>query len=148
MLKTVENGCGIWVDPPCFFQNSHIFPFFGGATSLKVLWHLILALCLLRRNALLFTHIKQYKQYGWITWQGNKHAFLKHKHEGGHEIFHYWFKLQPNHRMAPIGNVGKDVNIRRHWDLNNSLFHCVHSQFPSLSWAHNILLQQVDQAHL
>ena len=29
MLKTVKNGCGIRVDPPLFFQNSHIFPFFS-----------------------------------------------------------------------------------------------------------------------
>ena len=33
---------------------------------LEMLQHLILALRLLRRNASLFTHIKQ---YGWITWQ-------------------------------------------------------------------------------
>ena len=30
MLKTVKkNGSGIRVDPPMFFQNSHIFPFFS-----------------------------------------------------------------------------------------------------------------------
>ena len=28
LLKTVKNGSGIRVDPPLFFQNSHIFPFF------------------------------------------------------------------------------------------------------------------------
>ena len=32
MLKTVKNGGGIGVDPPLFFQNSHIFPFFFGGS--------------------------------------------------------------------------------------------------------------------
>ena len=36
MLKTVKNGSGIWVDPPLFFQNSHIFLFFLLGTSLTI----------------------------------------------------------------------------------------------------------------
>ena len=36
MLKTVKNGSGIRVDPPLFFQNSHIFPFFWGGSVPKM----------------------------------------------------------------------------------------------------------------